>query len=33
MKVAYSLGEPDRIPVFPMVTYASETLIGYSLRE
>lgn len=33
VKVAYSLGEPDRIPVFPMVTYASGTRLGYSLRE
>ena len=33
VKAAYSLREPDRIPVFPMVTYASGTPLGYSLRE
>ena len=33
VKAAYSLTEPDRIPVFPMVTYASGTPLGYTLRE
>lgn len=33
VRTAYSLGEPDRIPIFPMVTYASGALIGYGLRE
>jgi len=30
---AYSLSEPDRIPVFSMVTYASATALGYSVKE
>jgi uroporphyrinogen decarboxylase len=33
VRAAYSLREPDRVPVFPMVTYASGAPIGYSLRE
>ena len=33
VRAAYSLKEPDRIPVFPMVTYASGAPIGYGLRE
>jgi len=30
---AYSLSEPDRIPVFSMVTYASGAPLGYGVRE
>lgn len=30
---AFSLSEPDRTPVFPMVTYASGTSLGYSVWE
>ena len=33
VNAAYSLREPDRIPVFPMVTYASGSPLGYSIRE
>jgi len=33
VRAAYSLLESDRVPVFSMVTYASGTPLGYSLRE
>ncbi len=33
VRAAYSLSEPDMVPVFPMITYASGAPLGYSIRE
>jgi len=33
VQAAYSLSEPDRVPVFSMVSYASAISLGYSVRE
>jgi uroporphyrinogen decarboxylase len=33
VRAAYSLSEPDRVPVFPMVSYGSGTPLGYSTWE